>query len=80
MCEKILLLACDKTSSLRKEAKCGFVVGYQIFDGLVVTMLANPRFSTRKAILIFDLPNYRFIRYCLAKSSEQVARNSYYPL
>ena len=69
MCEKILLLACDKTSSLRKEAKCGFVVGYQIFDGLVTTAMVNPESSTRKAILIFDLPNYRFIRYCLSESS-----------
>ena len=42
MCEKILLLACDKTSNLQREAKCEFVVGYQIFDGLVVTALVNP--------------------------------------
>ena len=42
MCEKILLLVCDKTSNLRREAKCEFVVDYQISDGLVVAALVNP--------------------------------------
>ena len=41
MCEKIHLLTCDMTGNLRKEAKCEFVVGYQIFDVLVVTALVN---------------------------------------
>ena len=42
MCEKIHLVACDMTGNLRREARCEFVVGCQIFDGLVVAALVNP--------------------------------------
>ena len=41
MCEKIHLLACDMTDNLRREAGYEFVVGYQIFGGLVVAALVN---------------------------------------